>query len=143
MKRMISTKAAETAEGIKDFVKQNGKTTEFGGNVEIDGDLKVNGSAPGGGHAYLITEGTTGITGYFASYIMVSEDYATGAALLQGLYNKGNAFRNVPISGYDASSEGTYSVIEIKAANGAFDLYLGKSKVGSYSADKIGFTKIY
>lgn len=44
MKRMISTKAAETAEGIKDFVKQNGKTTEFGGNVEIDGNLAVNGN---------------------------------------------------------------------------------------------------
>ena len=56
MKRMISTKAAETAEGIKDFVKQNGKTTEFGGNVEIDGNLKVNGSAPGGAslHVYKV-----------------------------------------------------------------------------------------
>ena len=60
MKRMISTKAAETAEGIKDFVKQNGKTTEFGGNVEIDGNLKVNGSAPGGAslHVYKV-EGTS------------------------------------------------------------------------------------
>ena len=143
MKRMISTKAAETAEGIKDFVKQNGKTTEFGGNVEIGGNLIVNGSAPGGGHAYLITEGTTGITGYFAAYITVSEDYATGAALLQGLYNKGINFRNVPISGYDASTEGSYSMISITGANGAFDLYLGRNKAGSYSADKIGFTKIY
>lgn len=49
MKRMISTKAATVAESIKDYIKQNDKTTEFGGNVEIDGDLIVNGKAPGGG----------------------------------------------------------------------------------------------
>lgn len=143
MKRMISTKAAQTAEGIKDHIKQNGNTTEFGGNVEIDGNLIVNGSAPGGGHAYLITEGSTGITGYFAAYITLSEDYATGEALLKGLYSKGSAFRNVPISGYDASTDGTYSMISITDANGAFSLYNGHAEVGSYTAEKIGFTKIY
>ena len=47
MKRMISTKAATVAEGIKDFVKQNGKTTKFGGNVEIDGNLTVYGKTSG------------------------------------------------------------------------------------------------
>lgn len=60
MKRMISTKAAETAEGIKDFVKQNGKTTEFGGNVEIDGNLKVNGSAPGALYVYKVKGSVSG-----------------------------------------------------------------------------------
>ena len=56
MKRMISTKAAETAERIKDFVKQTSNTTEFGGNVKIDGNLLVNGSAPGGAslHVYKV-----------------------------------------------------------------------------------------
>lgn len=68
MKRMISTKAATVAESIKDFVKQNRNTTEFGGNVEIDGNLTVNGTSPGGAAIY---KHTLTINGYGKDFFTV------------------------------------------------------------------------
>lgn len=102
MKRMISTKAAETAEGIKDFVKQNGKTTEFGGNVEIDGNLKVNGSAPGGAlNVYLCTSVTDPETyGNGISFIIVTEKTITSIDDVKNYFNDNNITKGYPCSGF-------------------------------------------
>lgn len=90
MKRMISTKAAETAEGIKDFVKQNGKTTEFGGNVEIDGKLTVNGQTSGlpGLHVYKCRYKTTDTNVTFDFLWFTNDKAATQTSIYNELIYK-------------------------------------------------------
>lgn len=101
MKRMISTKAAEVAEGIKDFVKQNDKTTEFGGNVEIDGNLKVNGGAPGALNVYLCTTVSDPETyGNGVSFIIVTEKTISSIDDVKNYFNDNNITKGYPCSGF-------------------------------------------
>lgn len=41
MRRMPQN--VDTLDAVTPFMEQNGKTTVFGGNIEIDGDLQING----------------------------------------------------------------------------------------------------
>lgn len=43
MRRMIPTKIIDWIKKVKEYIIQNGTTTEIGGNVEIDGNVQVNG----------------------------------------------------------------------------------------------------
>lgn len=51
MRRMITSKQAQ----LFDYVVQDGNTTQIGGNVEIDGNLVVNGEGAGGTKIYKHT----------------------------------------------------------------------------------------
>lgn len=90
MKRMISTKAAETAEGIKDFVKQDDKTTEFGGNVKIGGNLNVNGKIYGISslHVYKCRYKTTDTNVTFEFLWFTNDAYATETSIYSELIYK-------------------------------------------------------
>lgn len=50
MRKMISSKASSFVEDLSKVSAVNDTKVEFGGNVEIDGDLIVNGSAPSAFH---------------------------------------------------------------------------------------------
>lgn len=65
-KRMVNE--AEEVNKLTEYVRQEGKKTIIGGNLEVDGDLTVNGKAPGGEslHVYKVSgTGNDGATIYF------------------------------------------------------------------------------
>ena len=51
-KRMVNE--AEEVNKLTEYVRQEGNKTIIGGNLEVDGNLSVNGSTPGGLHVYKV-----------------------------------------------------------------------------------------
>ena len=64
-KRMVND--AEEVNKITKHVRQEGKKTIIGGNLEVDGNLTVTGTAPGGGslHVYKVKGTAEGNSIYF------------------------------------------------------------------------------
>lgn len=56
-KRMVNE--AEEVNKLTEYVRQEGNKTIIGGNLEVDGNLSVNGSTPGGLHVYKCRYKTT------------------------------------------------------------------------------------
>lgn len=51
-KRMVNE--AEEVNKLTEYVRQEGNKTIIGGNLEVEGNLAVNGSTPGGLHVYKV-----------------------------------------------------------------------------------------
>ena len=51
-KRMVNE--AEEVNKLTEYVRQEGNKTIIGGNLDVDGNLSVNGSTPGGLHVYKV-----------------------------------------------------------------------------------------
>ena len=62
-KRMVNE--AEEVNKLTEYVRQKGNKTIIGGNLEIDGNLSVKGSTPGGLHVYKVKGTAEGNNIYF------------------------------------------------------------------------------
>lgn len=120
-KRMVNE--AEEVNKLTEYVRQEDNKTIIGGNVEIDGNLSVNGSTPGGLHVYKI-KGTSTL-GEVAFLWTSSTDNMTVQDMINELSYKlssGSGFS----MGIPASLEetgGNYNVGIV--ADGGATVYLG------------------
>lgn len=62
-KRMVNE--AEEVNKLTEYVRQEGNKTIIGGNLEVEGNLAVNGSTPGGLHVYKVKGTAEGNEIYF------------------------------------------------------------------------------
>ena len=62
-KRMVNE--AEEVNKLTEYIRQEGNKTIIGGNLEVDGNLSVNGSTPGGLHVYKVKGTAEGNEIYF------------------------------------------------------------------------------
>lgn len=147
MKRMISTKAAAVAEEIKDYVKQNGKTTEFGGNVEIDGNLTVNGSAPGALHFYYITDGgEVSLKDFMIPIICDVAGLTDPTMLINKIYTDyGASVLRLPGMGTTAGNGYVVGMVMESAdkTNGTFKIYTTTGDTATVEISKCGVKQVY
>lgn len=78
-KRMVND--AEVINNITEYVRQEGNKTIIGGNMEVDGNLTVNGTAPGGGHVYALLDGSQG-TYSFCAMVPLAEEASNATELI-------------------------------------------------------------
>lgn len=79
-KRMVNE--AEELNKLTEYVRQEGNKTIIGGNMEIDGNLSVNGTAPGGGgHMYALLNGNQS-TYSFCAMVPIAEEATNATDLI-------------------------------------------------------------
>lgn len=122
-KRMVND--AEEVNKLTDYVRQEGNKTIIGGNLAVDGNLTVNGTAPGGAslHVYKV-KGSGGTFGEITFLWTCSTDNMTVSSMISELsymLSSGSGFgMGIPAC---AESSGSYDTVIV--ADGGSTVYRG------------------